>query len=243
MLEGHPVVGDRVQCEASTQVARWLAGDSAAEDHERWNEWPTARAAEDSMTSVEDRSNGWEAAAAHLIASREGSRIGVSTLREWARGLPTGSSILDLGCGSGVPVSETLMADGFQVFGVDASPSLVEAFRRCFPEATVACEAVESSAFFGRTFPGIVAIGLMFLLPAATQRNLIRRLTPVLTAGGQLLFTSPAQRCTWRDITTGRQSLSLGSDEYRALLSKTGLTMMRTYMDEGENHYYAAARL
>ena len=135
------------------------------------------------------------------------------------------------------------MAHGFQVFGVDASPSLVEAFRLRFPEAAVACEAVEGSAFFDRTFPGIVAIGLLFLLPADTQRDLIRRLGSVLSPGGQLLFTSPAQGCTWRDITTGRQSLSLGFDEYRVLLSETGLTMMRTYLDEGENHYYAAARL
>jgi hypothetical protein len=83
----------------------------------------------------------------------------------------------------------------------------------------------------------------MFLLPAATQRHLVERLGSVLTRGGELLFTSPAQRCTWRDITTGPQSVSLGFDEYRALLSKTGLTLVRTYMDEGENHYYAAARL
>ena len=195
------------------------------------------------MTDAPDPSNGWEAAAAQLIASRQRSRIGVSTLREWARGLPAGSSILDLGCGSGVPVSEALMADGFQVFGIDASPSLVKAFRLRFPEAAVACEAVEGSAFFGRTFPGIVAIGLMFLLPADTQRALIRRLGSVLSPGGQLLFTSPAQRCTWRDITTGRPSVSLGADEYGALLSEAGLTVTSNYVDEGENYYYAAARL
>jgi hypothetical protein len=50
-----------------------------------------------------------------------------------------------------------LMADGCHVFGVNAAPSLVEALRLRFPEATVACEAVEGSAFLGRTFPAIVA--------------------------------------------------------------------------------------
>jgi 2-polyprenyl-3-methyl-5-hydroxy-6-metoxy-1,4-benzoquinol methylase len=192
---------------------------------------------------MEDRSNGWEAAAAHLIASRGRSRIGVSTLRGWAGGLPTGGSILDLGCGCGMPVSETLMMDGFLVSGIDASPTLVEAFRQRFPDAPVACEAVEDSAFFGRTFQGVVAIGLMFLLPADAQRHLIRRLGPVLSPGGQLLFTSPAQRCTWTDVTTDRPSISLGLDEYQALLSEAGLTTIGNYIDEGENHYYAAVRL
>ena len=65
----------------------------------------------------------------------------------------------------------------------------------------------------------------------------------MLSPGGQLLFTSPAQRCTWRDITTGQPSVSLGADEYGALLSEAGLTVTSNYVDEGENYYYAAARL
>ncbi len=195
------------------------------------------------MTDAPDPSNGWEAVAAELTASRQRSRIGVATLREWARGLPAGCSILDLGCGSGVPVSEALIQDGFRVSGIDAAPSLVKEFRRRFPDAVVACEAVETSGFFGRTFQGVVAIGLMFLLPADTQRALIRRLGSALNRGGQLLFTSPAQRCTWKDITTGRASVSLGADEYGALLSEAGLTVTSNYVDEGENYYYAAARL
>ena len=75
-----------------------------------------------------DASNGWEAVAHQLIAIRSRT-IGVTTLRGWARSLPRGGSILDIGCGSGVPVSETLMAQGFVVSGLDASPTLVAAFR------------------------------------------------------------------------------------------------------------------
>ena len=65
----------------------------------------------------------------------------------------------------------------------------------------------------------------------------------MLTPGGQLLFTSPAQRCTWRDITTGRPSISLGADEYGVVLTEAGLTLTGNYLDEGENYYYSAARL
>ena len=52
----------------------------------------------------------------------------------------------------------------------------------------------------------------------------------------------PAQSCTWADLMTGRQSLSLGADAYKAILFDAGLTVVGEDVDEGENHYYEAAK-
>jgi SAM-dependent methyltransferase len=193
-------------------------------------------------TTEKDPSNGYEAVASEFVERREQSNIGVATVRMWARSLPSGASILDLGCGHGVPISMALMNDGFVIYGVDASPSLTAAFRHRFTHAHVACEAVEDSPFFGRTFDGIVAVGLMFLLPAEVQRDLIRKVALALNSGGRFLFTCPAQACTWTDVLTGRQSLSLGAEEYKAVLSVVGLTRVAEYVDEGDNHYYGACK-
>lgn len=187
-----------------------------------------------------DRSRGWEDVAARFMAVR--SRIGVATVRTWAAGLPAGAAVIDLGCGNGVPISEALLADGFDVHGVDASPTLVAAFHRRFPQAPVACEAAEESAFFGRLFDGAVAIGLMFLLPAPTQHEVIRRVASALGPAGHFLFTAPEEACRWADALTGRPSRSLGAAAYRAALARAGLTVAGTYLDEGGNHYYAAVR-
>jgi len=187
-----------------------------------------------------DPSNGWEAVAAQLIAGR--SRIGAATVRTWGRALPAGASVLDLGCGSGVPVSETLIEDGFVVWAIDASPSLVAAFRSRFPGAPVACEAVEASDYFGRTFDGIVAIGLMFLLQPDVQRAVIGGAASALKPGGRFLFTAPREMGTWVDIMTGRQSTSLGDEAYRKALADAGLTVVAEYVDEGDSHYYDASR-
>ena len=89
-------------------------------------------------TTEDDRSNSYEAVASEFAERREQSSIGVATVRAWARSLPSGASILDLGCGHGVPISMALMNDGFVIYGVDASPSLTAAFRRQFPYAHVA---------------------------------------------------------------------------------------------------------
>lgn len=190
-----------------------------------------------------DAPNGWEDVAGEFIAARELSAIGVDVVRAWARHLPSGAAILDLGCGAGVPIARSLIEDGFRVYGVDASPTLLAEFRRRFPQMSAACEPAEISAFFGRGFDGIVAIGLMFLLPANVQRSLIFRVASALNPGGRFLFTSPRQTCTWADLTTGRESLSLGDDAYITLLSEAGLGLVGHDTDEGENYYYHARKL
>jgi cyclopropane fatty-acyl-phospholipid synthase-like methyltransferase len=187
-----------------------------------------------------DESNGYEAIASELMRGRDRSQIGVATVRAWSKGLQAGASILDLGCGHGVPISAALMEDGFQLHAVDASASMVARFRQRFPNTPVACEAAESSSFFGRRFDGIVAVGLVFLLPVRAQRQLIERVAPALRPGGRFLFSAPTQRASWRDNLTRRRSISLGAAEYTALLRSAGLDLVEGYIDEGENHYYSA---
>jgi SAM-dependent methyltransferase len=176
------------------------------------------------------------------MAGRDQSIIGIATVRAWGRTLPAGASVLDLGCGSDVPLSLALMNEGLLVHGVDASPNMVAAFCSRFPGTPVACEAVESSRFFDRTFDGVHVWGLMFLLSADAQRDLIRRVARVLRPDGRFLFTSPKQSCTWTDLLTGRQSLSLGAVTYEAVLSEAGLATIGEHTDEGDNHYFEAAK-
>ncbi|MBA2669209.1 MAG: class I SAM-dependent methyltransferase [Gemmatimonadetes bacterium] len=187
-------------------------------------------------------SSGGYDALAHEFMLRRDPTIGVATVREWARALPPGGAVLDLGCGPGVPISQVLIEDGLAVYGVDSSPTMVAAFRKRFPQAHVTCEVVEDSGFFGRTFDAVVAWGLLFLLPAAAQEALIHRVASVLHTGGRFLFTSPKQACTWTDVLTGRQSTSLGSEGYRTTLVAAGLALLTEHQDEAENHYYDARK-
>jgi len=170
------------------------------------------------------------------------SPIGLVTIRKWAASLPRGGSVLDVGAGSGEPLTATLIEEGFDVSAVDASPTMVAAFRRRFPGVEVACEPAERSHFFDRTFDGALAIGLVFLLPADSQRELIRRMAAALKPGGRLLFSSPREVCVWHDALAGQPSSSLGADEYQRIIASSGLHLMGEHVDEGENHYYEACK-
>lgn len=192
--------------------------------------------------SQRDGSNGWDDIADIFIAARDRSVIGADVVRAWTRHLPRGAAVLDLGCGTGVPIAQVLGEEGFSVYGVDASPTLLAEFRRRFPRMHAACEPVETSAFFGRRFEGVVAIGLVFLLPADVQRSLILKAASALGPGGRFLFTAPAQACTWADLMTGRESRSLGADAYTELLAEAGLVLAGNATDEGANHYVHAVK-
>jgi SAM-dependent methyltransferase len=192
-----------------------------------------------------DRSNGYEGVAAEFLARRGSGRstgIGVREVREWARTLPNGAPVIDLGCGPGFPITEVLVAERLDVFGLDAAPSFVQAFRRNLPNTPVVCEAVQDSIFFGRTFGGVLAWGLMFLLSAEDQRRLIQSIAGILVPGGRLLFTSPAEPLIWNDAMTNLESCSLGAEGYRRQLSAVGLSVTSEYEDEGQNHYFDTSK-
>ena len=163
-------------------------------------------------------------------------------MRKWARKLPPGGSVVDLGCGPGFPITAVLFEEGLRVFGVDAAPSLVAAFQRNLPGAPVICEAVQESRLFDRTFDGVLAWGLMFLLTAEDQQRLIQRFAEILAPSGRLLFTATAKPGVWNDAMTGLESLSLGAEQYRKRLGAVGISVAAEYEDEGENHYFDAVK-
>jgi 2-polyprenyl-3-methyl-5-hydroxy-6-metoxy-1,4-benzoquinol methylase len=188
-----------------------------------------------------DPSNGYEEVAESFMALRN-QDIGVAIVREWSHTLPPGSSILDLGCGHGIPVSQALIEEGFAVFGIDASAKMIAAFDARFPQVQAECAAVEESGFFSRQFDGVAAVGLMFLLAVDVQTLVIRKVAQALHPGGKFLFTSPKECCTWKDLQTGRESISLGAEAYHQILRAEGLVLDGEQIDGGGNHYYLASK-
>jgi SAM-dependent methyltransferase len=194
--------------------------------------------------AISDKSNGYEEIAPIYIVGRgqNVSGVGASVVADWSKMLPDGATVLDLGCGTGVPITKTLIERGFNVYGVDASPSMIAAFRARFPTIPVQCAAVEDSDFFGRTFEGVVSWGLFFLLDPEVQRRMIAKVAAVLPIGGRLLFTAPSQSCSWTDAMTERTSISLGHEGYRNSLEAEGMSLVGAHRDEGENYYYFALK-
>lgn len=188
-----------------------------------------------------DLSNGYDHHAETFIRIRS-SEVGVSTVRAWARSLPARARILEIGCGSGIPITHALISEGLDVSAVDASPKMVSAFQKNFADIPVICEAAERLKGFDEPFDAAIAWGLVFLLASEAQEAAIRSIGNSLKKGGRFLFTSPEKPLVWNDSVTDRKSVSLGAVEYEKLLSLAGFDLTAEYDDEGQNHYYDAMK-
>lgn len=192
-----------------------------------------------------DKSNGYENIAKRFIEVRGQSAngTGASSVRNWCLALPQGSLVLDLGCGTGIPISKVLIDAGMIVYGIDASPTLINEFRRNFPNNPVTCEPAENSSFFTCKFDAIISWGLIFLLSKDAQVRVIQKVSDSLRTGGKFLFTAPSQETEWIDAMTKLPSRSLGTEMYKKILSASGLQLFEEFEDEGENHYFNAAKI
>ena len=194
-------------------------------------------------TPLKDGSNGYEAVANIYIGgrgtrARVGESIGASVVKAWAATFPLGAMVLDLGCGPGEPSTRILQESGLKTCAVDASPTMVATFRERFPGVPVELNTVEASQFFNRTFDGVLAWGLLFLMEPAAQALVIEKVARVLEPQGRFLFTAPRQAVEWLDAMTHQHSYALGEETYQRLLRAAGLKWVDSAEDEGGNHYY-----
>ena len=197
---------------------------------------------------ADDGSNGYESVANIYIAGRGtrphvGDAIGAAVVEAWAAAFPRGATVLDLGAGPGEPGTRILHEAGLMSYAVEASSSMVAAFRRQFPDVPMDHNTVEASEFFNRSFDGVLAWGLLFLLEPSNQALVIGKVGRVLEPRGRFLFTAPKETVEWLDAMTERRSYSLGADVYERLLREAGLKWIDEAEDEGGNHYYYAEKV
>lgn len=185
----------------------------------------------------EDSSNGWESVAKEFISIASWD-MGAATVMSWSSFLEPGQAVLDVGCGFGGSYTIGLTEKGIEVYGIDASETLILEHQKRFPRAFVRCEPAEESSLFNREFDGVLSVGLIFLLSREKQRMVLEKMAASVKEGGRILFSSPFQVCDWNDLLTGKKSVSLGRDMYIETLQKHGLRLIGEYTDEGENHYY-----
>ena len=104
-------------------------------------------------------------------------------------GLERGARVLDVGCGTGRPVAEYLIARGFRVVGLDSSEGMLEVARRAVPEAEFFTGDM-AEAEFGGGFAAAVVWDSLFHVPRARHADVFRKLHAALMPAGRLLLSS-----------------------------------------------------
>lgn len=102
--------------------------------------------------------------------------------------LPAVAAVLDVGCGSGVPVAAWLAARGHRVTGIDASGRLLEIASREVPTATFVLGDMRV-AEPGGPFDAIVAWDSVFHIPRIDHATVFARFARWLRPGGALVLS------------------------------------------------------
>jgi ubiquinone/menaquinone biosynthesis C-methylase UbiE len=87
-----------------------------------------------------------------------------AAIAELARRLLRGASVLDLGCGTGVPTARVMADQGHRVRGVDTSSKMLDLARKQVPEAMFTKQDMRDAAFPPDEFDAVVAYFSLMML-------------------------------------------------------------------------------
>ena len=155
--------------------------------------------------------------------------------------LQPASSVLDLGCGCGVPVDRRLVEEGHRVTGVDISERQIERARTLVPGATFLVADMTRRIWEPASFDAVIVLYSLIHVPLVDQPSVIEQVSDCLVDGGLLLAT------VGREAWTGSDSDWLGggvemwwsqTDQatYRAWLEAAGPEVIEcSFVPDGES--------
>jgi SAM-dependent methyltransferase len=144
-----------------------------------------------------------------------------------------GASILDIGCGSGEPISRYFVEKGCHVTGVDSSPNLIGMCKSRFPNQNWIVADMRTLAL-GQRFDGILAWDSFFHLCPEDQRKMFSIFKSHAESGTTLMFTSGSSlgEAIGEFQGDALYHASLNSSEYRLLLNNNGFDVLSHVVDD-----------
>jgi len=141
--------------------------------------------------------------------------------------LPSHPSVLDIGCGSGEPMSEYLIDRGCNMTGVDSAPEMIAICRKRYPRQTWRVADMRTLSL-DHAFDGILAWDSFFHLCHDDQRRMFPIFRAHAAPSAALMFTSGPAHGEAIGTFEGERlyHASLDGTEYRALLEENGFAVV-----------------
>jgi SAM-dependent methyltransferase len=135
--------------------------------------------------------------------------------------------VLDVGCGMAEPIARFVLEAGFQVVGIDSSPSMIEMCRARFPGSEWIVGDMRQLGL-GRRFDALLAWDSFFHLRRDDQRAMFPRFAAHASAGAPLMFTSGTSHGEVLGSYGGEplHHASLDPNEYEGLLLANGFSVL-----------------
>ncbi|MFB8171901.1 class I SAM-dependent methyltransferase [Kitasatospora purpeofusca] len=122
-----------------------------------------------------------------------------SWIEELLGRLPEAGTVLDIGCGTGVPAARSLVTAGHRVTGVDISEVQIRRARELVPGADFVRADATTLEFSEESFDAVVCLYALIHIPVEEQPALLSRIASWLRPGGWFLATAGHRAWTGTD--------------------------------------------
>jgi len=119
----------------------------------------------------------------------------IDFLTRFSRLIERGRTILDAGCGDGLPADAYLVEQGFAVNGIDASERMIEFARKNVPEGFYEVKDLIDLQEGEYCVDGVVSLRALLQIPRANYHAVVTNFASFMPSGGALLLAmAPRQR-------------------------------------------------
>jgi 2-polyprenyl-3-methyl-5-hydroxy-6-metoxy-1,4-benzoquinol methylase len=167
-------------------------------------------------------------------------------IEEFISYLPEKAAVLDIGCGGGIPVLQTIARRGFRVKGIDFSKSMLEIAKRNSPNAELILGDITKTDFKKMSLDGIISTYAFIHIHRDYHPLLYRNMFSWLKPSGVIMI------CTGADDWSGDEKYfgvrmvwnHAGANENLKLAKAAGFSIIseRILTIGGETHYWILAR-
>ncbi|MDO3401705.1 methyltransferase domain-containing protein [Mycolicibacterium neoaurum] len=126
-------------------------------------------------------------------------------------------TVLDVGCGTAVPIGQYLINQGCRLHGVDSSGEMITMTRTRFPDHRWDVADMRSLALDGR-YGGIIAWDSLFHLSPHHQRSLFPIIARHAASGAALMFNTAHQPANRSATTEANRSTTPASTRLNTVL-------------------------
>jgi ubiquinone/menaquinone biosynthesis C-methylase UbiE len=167
-------------------------------------------------------------------------------LTEFASILPSGGHILDVGCGSGVPVCKYLADAGFTVTGIDFSEAMIDLARKHVSGAEFIRMDMSELDFPENSFDGIAAFYSVFHIPRNQHLSLFSNFHRMLKPEAVMLVSMGSTEWEGTEDFHGEPMWwsHYGPAKSLRLIKSAGFEIIfeRNVFSNDEKHYWILAR-
>jgi predicted TPR repeat methyltransferase len=155
--------------------------------------------------------------------------------------IPNSGNVLDLGCGTGIPISKIMYDSKLDITGVDVSDKMIKIFKKNLPKAK-SYRMQMTEIDWENKFDGIVSSYSLLCLPLDDFSLMAEKITKALKKGGYfLLFLNEGDSKDGQvQEVQGHQMFSTGvsEKEVRNMFEPNGMKIIRLEREECTSKEY-----